>query len=565
MNAPIIPHRMPPREHPSTHQAQPRGQVTVVASRRSRREAGWLPWSFFFIRRDSVRTQLITWNVIMLCVLFVLPCVGIRFLVHNRLYATVDHELQMRLTPPNRPPNPPGPGNRGRPGMGRQNQLPPPPDAPRGADTAGQNMPPPEGDGPPQEMGQNGEPGNGADPMRVRPSRNPDSLRPQRYDTDSVPLPPFNHPAVWDPAGYRALRAGEDRVITTTVEALDGEWYRVMTVHGHGPKVAFVQAAFPITSMLETLDTIDRVLLMLMPVCLLCSIFGGAFLTDRVLRPLRQMTRSAEHIGAQNFDERLPVIGDDEFSELAETFNNLLGRQETAYTQQKRALEQMRRFTADASHELKTPLTVIQGNAGMALSGPPDVATYRQTLQEIDTAARGMSHLVHDLLLLARSDSGQLGRNVIELLVGELLGLAKSRVPVGTHARITLRLESPDLSVIGNEMELVRLFSNLIDNATHYTPETGRVTVTARRRGERGEWVEVKVADNGIGIAPEHLAHLGERFYRADTSRSRPTGGSGLGLSICKGIVEAHGGTISFASAPGVGTTVTVFLPHRPS
>lgn len=392
----------------------------------------------------------------------------------------------------------------------------------------------------------------------------PDQLRPQRYDSEGKAVGPINHDALWDRNGFETVLRTRSEAINS-IKSEDGEWYRVVSLPGVAPNVAVVQAASPLAGTLDLLATVDRVLWMLMPVCLLFAIFGGAFLTDRVLRPLRQMTRSAEHIGAQNFDERLPVIGDDEFSELADTFNNLLGRQEIAYTQQRRALEQMRRFTADASHELKTPLTVIQGNAGMALSSPPDVATYRQTLQEIDTAARGMSHLVHDLLLLARSDSGQLGRNVIELLMGELLGLAKSRVPVGTHARITIRLESQDLSVIGNEMELVRLFSNLIDNATHYTPETGRVMVTARRRGERGEWVEVKVADNGIGIAPEHLAHLGERFYRADTSRARPTGGSGLGLSICKGIVEAHGGTISFASAPGVGTTVTVFLPHRPA
>src|SRR5262249_18756272 len=151
---------------------------------------------------------------------------------------------------------------------------------------------------------------------------------------------------------------------------------------------------------------------------LLCAGAGGAFLTDRVLRRVRRTAQAAERItvgGAEDFSARLPVIGSDEFSELAQTFNGLLGRLETAFheqrrllEQQKRSLEQQRRFTGDASHELKTPLTVIRGRASLALSGESSEADYRRALEEIDRASEMMSHLVQDLLLLARSDGGQL-------------------------------------------------------------------------------------------------------------------------------------------------------------
>ena len=251
-------------------------------------------------------------------------------------------------------------------------------------------------------------------------------------------------------------------------------------------------------------------------------------------------------------------MGNDEFSSLAETFNGLLGRVETTFREQERALEQQRRFTADASHELKTPLTVIRGNASMALSAPQDVETYRQSLTEIDRSAQTMSHLVHDLLLLARSDGGQLGQKRIELLVREILERARGGVTPGANAPITIRVEDSALSVMGNESELTRLFSNLLNNAVRYTPVDGQISVTARRQGAA---ITVYVQDTGIGIAPEHLAHLGERFYRVDASRARPSGGTGLGLSICKGIAEAHGGTLTFASAPGKGTAATVTLP----
>ena len=270
------------------------------------------------------------------------------------------------------------------------------------------------------------------------------------------------------------------------------------------------------------------------------------------------MTLAAGQIGAQDLSERLPVSGQDEFSELASTFNGMLGRLETAFKRQEKILEQQRRFTADASHELKTPLTVIKGNTSMTLGAHPTEADFRQSMQEIDQAANSMSHLVQDLLLLARSDSGLVSGNRIELLMREILERAISSVrPLG-GAPISLDIEDEMLCVQGNEMELTRVFSNLLNNAMRYTPEDGNITVTVRRKGD---FAAVCVADTGIGIAAEHLPHLGERFYRIDDSRTRPSGGTGLGLSICKGIVEGHQGTLIFESELGSGTRAWVMLP----
>lgn len=223
-----------------------------------------------------------------------------------------------------------------------------------------------------------------------------------------------------------------------------------------------------------------------------------------------------------------------------------------------RLIVQQRRFTADASHELKTPLTVIKANTSLALGDPTLDEDSRQTLGDIDRAAEMMSRLVQDLLLLARSDEGQLGRDRVELSLGDVLARAASGVRRPGRAPVTLEIAESPPRVWGNEDELVRLFGNLLENAARHTPPTGRITVTANHAAST---VRVRVCDTGTGIAPEHLPHLGERFYRVDPARARKDGGSGLGLAISRSIAEAHGGTLMFESKLGTGTVVTVTLP----
>ena len=268
------------------------------------------------------------------------------------------------------------------------------------------------------------------------------------------------------------------------------------------------------------------------------------------------MTRAAARMGDRP-SERLPAQGEDEFAKMAETFNGLLNRLDSSFQAQARLLEQQRRFTADASHELKTPLTVIQGTATQMEYANLSEEDRRQALAEITQAAGDMARLVQDLLLLARADEERLGQNRILVLVREVLAQAASRVSAPMPL-ITFKIEDEMLALCGNEDELIRLLANLLQNAAQATPKAGKITVSARRQGPD---IILQVADTGSGIAREHLGHLGERFYRVDSARARRDGGTGLGLSICRGIVEAHGGTLAFSSAPGRGTTATVTLP----
>jgi signal transduction histidine kinase len=399
-------------------------------------------------------------------------------------------------------------------------------------------------------------------PHRDRHGPHPDGsddnhFHPHEYKKDGSSLIPQDMRPPWDAdAVPRALR-GESVLRTVT---MDDEPIRVLTVPSFdylGERGA-VQNAYGLKEVYRAIAGIDTALLLLLPVGLLASGWVGAALTNRVLKRVHRMTQAAGRISANDLTARLPVTGDDEFSELAETFNGMLGRLNGAFEEQKRVLERLRRFTADASHELKTPLTIIKGETSLALSRAEGVAATRDALCEIDAAANTMSALVQDLLLLARSDGGQMGRNRIEMLVQEVLADAIRQTPKHQERNIVVDIAPEELSIVGNEGELARLFRNLLDNAVRYTRPRATITLTARAVAGR---VRILVADTGIGIAPEHLPHLGERFYRVDESRTRPTGGTGLGLSICKSIAEAHGGTLTFASEVGKGTLVTVTLP----
>lgn len=488
-------------------------------------------------RRQSVRTQLIVWNILALTLLLGILGGVVHYTVLSFLMDSVDRELDKRVQHvvdmPEPPPRPPG-------------------------DFGGRDRPPFMNDGSP-DMGGDHPPDGRRPPrgFRGRGFRDIDPYHPHRFDLDGKSRDPFDDHAPWDMHAVTLAAQGQD-ITSKGVENAEPLQLLTRPILDHGKVIGVVQGAYPLTDINRAISGMNRALLMLIPVGLLGAGLGGAYLTDRVLRRVRRLTQAAEHISALKFSDRLPVSGNDEFSELANTFNGLLGRLESAYTRQEQALEQQRRFTADASHELKTPLTIIKGTASMTLNSNPDEEEYRSSLQEIDSAASSMSTLVQDLLLLARSDEGLSSCSHIELLVKEVVDLAVKGIRHIDGAAIKVDIREDTLTVLGNESELVRLFTNLLDNALRYSPPEGEITITALRQGSSAI---IRVADQGIGIAAEHLAHLGERFYRIDTSRTRPTGGTGLGLSICKNIVQSHHGTIQYESKLGVGTTVTVALP----
>jgi two-component system OmpR family sensor kinase len=367
----------------------------------------------------------------------------------------------------------------------------------------------------------------------------------------------------WDWKTLARSAAGASRYSIVQVE---GESLRVYSrpFIRNGSVENVIQIAHPLGDLQRVNREQLNTLLTLIPLALLMAGLFGIFVTDRTLRPVRQLTQAAAQIGADDLSQRLEVASQDEFGELAATFNGMIQRLEQAFTRLEsayrrleQAFEQQRRFTADASHELRTPLTRIKGSASLALATPRTPTEYCKALRVVDQAADVMNRLVQDLLLLARADADQLQLDQQPLEVTALCQRATAAVPEGTKPSLQVELPDRPLAVLGHSDSLVRLFTNLIENAVRHTPEEGRITLSAR---EAGDEVVITVADTGEGIAPEHLPHVCERFYRVDAARSRAHGGAGLGLAICQSIVQAHGGKLEIESEVGRGTTVRVTL-----
>jgi heavy metal sensor kinase len=291
----------------------------------------------------------------------------------------------------------------------------------------------------------------------------------------------------------------------------------------------------------------------------------GGWLAARALEPVdRIITEVREITDGRSLHRRLAIpMTRDELGRLAETLNQMMTRLE-------RSFAALRRFTADASHELKTPLTVVRAGVERAITRPgmpqEALAPLEETLQEVNR----MTELLDSLLTLARADEGraELHREPVDLReiveeAGETGELLAEHAGVGMEIRLP-----PEPVVLAVDRSRVRqLALNLIENAVKYTPRGGQVSVELAGNDGR---VTFTVADTGIGIAPGDLPHVFDRFWRADSARTRTSerAGTGLGLAICKWIAEAHGGTIEVQSRPGRGTTFTVGLPRsepRPS
>ena len=386
----------------------------------------------------------------------------------------------------------------------------------------------------------------------------------------------FNHAneVLLGPGSFRIAVHSSESVSETIMLGIPSEPVRMLFSplrdHEVGPITAVAVQLQSLTPVEQEVNLLTRKLLTLIPISLLIAGAGAAFLTDRALRPVRAVTRAASRIeAAQHLSARLFVKGNDEFSQLANTFNGMVARLEEAFMQLERAYDEQRRFVADASHELRTPLTIIKANTSLALSDPDLDSAYRDVLVEVDRAADRTSRIVQDLFLLARSDNGQMPmeRDVVDLY--ELLHQVcdESRyfagvTPAAPAARVELSLSNASpLLVDGDYNHLLRLFSNLIDNALRHTPCTGTISVSAATVSLPKGIVLITVADTGEGIPREHLTRICERFFRADKARSRADGGTGLGLAICTAIVQAHGGTMTFESEVSVGTKVFVSLP----
>jgi len=351
--------------------------------------------------------------------------------------------------------------------------------------------------------------------------------------------------AALDPAGVQqAIRQKSVVFSTVNNRRVYTRWVR--TEEGD----AAYQTSESLEPVQEEVNKLTGELLALLPFGLLAAALGALFLTQRALRPIDALRQAAASIQASDLSRRLTVQGEDELAHLARTFNEMLARLETAF-------ERQRQFVADASHELKTPLTTIKAAAeiGRAEGTTPERAHH--LFGRISEATERTIGLVQSLLILARSDAGALVVNRSAVLVEELFDAVAQEAPLLHPQGARLVFEAHTESLHADPELLFQLLLNLTDNALRHTPKEGTVTIQATPTG-------LTVTDTGVGIAPEHLPRLTERFYRVDSARSRCDGGTGLGLAICKSIAEAHGGTLELQSTLGVGTTVTLMLPTTP-
>jgi len=343
-----------------------------------------------------------------------------------------------------------------------------------------------------------------------------------------------------------------------TMEGLGPYPVRVLTwpVIKAGRVISLVQVGMSRENVYATQRRFLLALAAVLPIALLLAGGGGWMLARRALRPVDRMTETARRISAEHLTGRVVETGaGDELDRLGQTLNAMLGRLDAAF-------QEMRQFTADASHELQTPLTILKGEMEVALRSPRSPEEYQRilksALEEIDRIAR----LVDGLLLLARADAGVLRMDRRPADLAQLVEEVYGQTRILAEARsVNLRLGPVEpISVPGDYAHLRRLLLNLVDNAVKYTLPDGRVTISLQ---PSGGWASIRVEDTGMGIPPEDQARIFQRFYRSAEARSRGEGGAGLGLCIARSIAEAHGGRIEVESATGRGSTFTVLLPTQ--
>ena len=307
----------------------------------------------------------------------------------------------------------------------------------------------------------------------------------------------------------------------------------------------------------EMLARLVFVLLIGSPLAVVVSVLGGWFLAGRALRPVDDITLTAQRIAGGDLTQRIETTSKDEIGRLASTFNNMIGRLEAS-------IRQIRQFSADASHELRTPLTITKGETELALRKPRSPEVYREALESNLEEIDRMSRIVEELMFLSRADLGEVhvASDPVQLdtLVQEIQMQA---MVLGKEQRISTTLGPIEpLRVSGDEWRLRELILNVVDNAVKYSLPRGTVELgLTQHRG----MARMTVRDHGIGMTPEEQRLIFDRFYRTDAARAHAQKGTGLGLSICKWIAEAHRGTIEVTSTFGNGSCFTISLPLLPA
>lgn len=336
----------------------------------------------------------------------------------------------------------------------------------------------------------------------------------------------------------------------------DQDWIGItLPIRQNGHIISWVRLVRLLENEEQILNKLMIILLVGVPIILIIASFGGYFLAWKALSPIDRITRTAKDISHNNLGLRLEEKEtNDEVGRLTGTLNQLLERLEKAFYREKQ-------FTADASHELRTPITVIRAQAEKALRNGDTKEGYQHTLEVIEKQVKYMSHLIDQLLLLARGD---LDRKILEKEQFDLRELVEmvtdeiKEMAVKKDIKLTTDIKKEEIKIYADQSMLIQLLLNFLDNAIKYTPSGGQVTVKASKVEDV---IEIQVADTGIGIPREDQENIFDRFYRVDKARSRKRGGTGLGLSICQWIVEAHGGNIQVSSQENEGSNFIIYLP----
>lgn len=359
--------------------------------------------------------------------------------------------------------------------------------------------------------------------------------------------------------------AAQDRSERPRSVEVDGRGYRVIAATDAAGNIRVIG--------LPTKDVDETVTSMLLSFALLTLLgtgiagIAGTWLVRRQLRPLHEVAETARVVSTQDLSSGETTIHtrvaadltdpETEVGQVGAALNTLLDHVDGALAARHRSEQQVRQFVADASHELRTPLSTIHGYAELSRRTPDDPAALGAALNKVETEAGRMSALVEDLLLLARLDAGRpLAREEVDVTRLLLEAVADARVLAPDHH---WRLELPDepVTVLGDDARLHQVVTNLLSNARHHTPAGTTVTV---RGAALGSGARIEVHDNGPGLPDELVAEAFDRFTRGDSSRTRASGGAGLGLSLVSAITGAHGGTARVQSSPG-DTTFTIELP----
>lgn len=319
----------------------------------------------------------------------------------------------------------------------------------------------------------------------------------------------------------------------------------------------WLRGSTSLSSIYATRDEILWQCALLFPFLILLSAFGGYLITKKAFQPVKQITAAAERIGSgSDLSQRINLNkADPEIMQLAQTFDSMFSRLEKSFDAE-------RQFTADASHELRTPAAAIIAQAEYALKQQAQPAEKDEALQKILAQARKMSRLLAQLLMLARADANKIQFEIEKFDFSEMAEIViEETQQIAGAKEITVNAAiEPEVCVEGDQTLLMRLLLNLLDNAVKYTENGGKIDFTLHK--EKGS-VICSVKDTGCGIAPEELPKIWRRFYQAESSH-RNSSGAGLGLSMVQWIANLHGGTITAESTPGEGSTFTFTLPLKP-